>query len=104
MLGAYKAFDMGFGVLQATIVGTITAVGGGTIRDVLIGRIPTVLRSELYAIPALIGAGCAAGADSFGYHGTLAALGAALICFTIRMLGVRFDLHAPTPPGWRRDD
>lgn len=58
MLGAYKALDLGFGIVQAVIVGTVTAVGGGTIRDVLIGRIPTVLRSELYAIPALIGATC----------------------------------------------
>lgn len=56
VLGAYKALDLGFGIVQAVIVGTVTAVGGGTIRDVLIGRIPTVLRSELYAIPALIGA------------------------------------------------
>jgi uncharacterized membrane protein YeiH len=100
VLGAYKALDLGFGVVQATIVGTITAVGDGTIRDVLIGRVPTVLRSELYAIPALIGAGCAAAADRFGYHGTLAALGAAAVCFAIRMIGVRFDLHAPQPPGW----
>lgn len=99
VLAAYKALDMGFGVAQAMIVGTITAVGGGTIRDVLIGRIPTVLRSELYAIPALIGAGCAAAAASLGYRGTLAALGAATVCFVIRMIGVRFDLHAPRPPG-----
>ena len=100
VLGAYKALDLGFGVVQATIVGTITAVGGGTIRDVLIGRIPTVLRSELYAIPALIGAGCAWAADRLGYHGTVAALGAAAVCFAIRMIGIRFDLHAPQPPGW----
>jgi uncharacterized membrane protein YeiH len=100
VLGAYKALDLGFGVVQATIVGTITAVGGGTIRDVMIGRIPTVLRSELYAIPALVGAGCAATADRFGYHGTVAALGAAAVCFAIRMIGIRFDLHAPQPPGW----
>lgn len=99
VLGAYKALDMGFGVAQAVIVGAITAVGGGTIRDVMIGRIPTVLRSELYAIPALIGAGCAAAANSFGYQGTLAALGAALVCFAIRVVGMRFDLHAPQPPG-----
>jgi uncharacterized membrane protein YeiH len=98
VLGAFKALEMGFGVLQAIIVGTITAVGGGTIRDVMIGRIPTVLRSELYAIPALIGAGCAAGADALGYHGTVAALGAATVCFVIRIIGVRFDLHAPQPP------
>lgn len=101
VLGAVKALDMGFGVPQAMIVGTITAVGGGTIRDVMLGRVPVVLRSELYAIPALLGAGCAAAAYSFGYRGTLAALAAAAICFTVRMIGVRFDLHAPRPPGRR---
>jgi uncharacterized membrane protein YeiH len=101
VLGANKALDMGFGVVQAVVVGTITAVGGGTIRDIMIQRIPTVLRSELYAIPALIGAGCAATAYHFGYHGTVAALGAAAVCFVIRMIGVRFDLNAPRPPGQR---
>ncbi|ORB63410.1 trimeric intracellular cation channel family protein [Mycolicibacterium tusciae] len=103
VLGAYKALDMGFGVVQAIIVGAITAVGGGTIRDVLIGRIPVVLRSELYAIPALIGASCAVAANSLGYHGTFAALGAAFVCFAIRVVGIRFDLHAPQPPGWRHE-
>jgi uncharacterized membrane protein YeiH len=103
VLGAYKALDMGFGVIQAVIVGTITAVGGGTIRDVLIRRIPTVLRSELYAIPAAIGALCAAATYSLGHQGTLTALAAAAVCFAIRMIGVRFDLHAPRPPGQRDD-
>ena len=51
--GALKALDFGAGLTQAVILGTITAVGGGTMRDVLIGRIPVVLRSELYAIPAM---------------------------------------------------
>ena len=68
VLGADKALSLGFGVVQALIVGTITAVGGGTIRDVMIRRIPTVLSSELYAIPALIGAGCAAAAHGLGYR------------------------------------
>ncbi|MBU8809951.1 trimeric intracellular cation channel family protein [Mycolicibacterium goodii] len=101
VLAAYKALDLGFGVPQAMIVGTVTAVGGGTIRDVMIGRIPTVLRSELYAIPALIAAGLAATGYTFGYRGTVAALSAAAVCFVIRMVGVRFDLHAPRPPGLR---
>jgi uncharacterized membrane protein YeiH len=47
-------FDVG--LAQAVILGAITAVGGGTVRDVMIGRIPVGLRSELYAIPALAGA------------------------------------------------
>lgn len=101
VLAAYKALSMGFGVPQALIVGTVTAVGGGTIRDMMIGQIPTVLRSELYAIPALIGAGCAAATYALGLHGTVAALGSAAVCFVIRMIGVRFDLNAPHPPGHR---
>lgn len=101
VLSAYKALDMGFGVVQAMIVGTVTAVGGGTIRDVMIGRIPTVLRSELYAIPALIGAGCASAAYSAGYHGTVAALGSAAVCFVIRIVGVYFGLDAPRTRGYR---
>ena len=101
VLAAYKALNLGFGMPQALIVGTVTAVGGGTIRDMMIGQIPTVLRSELYAIPALIGAGCAAVTYRLGVHGTAAALGCAAVCFVIRMIGVRFDLNAPRPPGPR---
>nr|WP_271213842.1 TRIC cation channel family protein [Rhodococcus wratislaviensis]GLK41112.1 membrane protein [Rhodococcus wratislaviensis] len=104
VLGAHKALELGFGVVQAVIVGTITGVGGGTIRDVLIGRIPTVLRSELYAIPAVTGAAGIAAAHSVGHDNLVTALGAAAVCFVIRMLGVRFDLHAPRPPGHRRPD
>jgi len=99
VLGAYKALELGFGPVQAVLVGAITAVGGGTIRDMMIGRIPTVLRSELYAIPALVGAVIVAVAEGFGYHGTLAAVAGALVCLVIRLVGVRFDLHAPRPPG-----
>jgi uncharacterized membrane protein YeiH len=54
--GASKALDFGLGVGQAVILGVVTGVGGGTIRDVLIGRIPVVLRRDLYAIPALVAA------------------------------------------------
>ena len=67
----------------------------------MIRRIPSVLSSELYAIPALIGAGCAVAAHGFGYDGTLPALGAAAVCFVTRMIGVRFDLNAPRPPGFQ---
>ena len=54
--GASKVLDFGMGAGQAVILGVITAVGGGTLRDVLTGRVPIVLRSELYAIPALLAA------------------------------------------------
>jgi uncharacterized membrane protein YeiH len=97
--GASKAVGLGLGPVQAIILGAITGVGGGTLRDALIQRVPTVLRSELYAIPALVGATITVLAIRAGVYGVLAAVGAAVACFGIRMLGVRFDLNAPRPPG-----
>jgi uncharacterized membrane protein YeiH len=105
--GATKAVGLGFGPAQAVIVGAITAVGGGTIRDVLIRRIPSVLSSGLYAIPALIGAAASVVAGELGFGGLVASVGAAVLCFVIRMVGVRYDLNAPLPPAppkRRRDD
>ena len=101
--GASKALDFGVGLGQAVILGAVTGVGGGTIRDVLIGRIPVVLRSELYAIPALAGALVVAITGRFGVYGVSAAAGGALLCFAIRKIGVRFQLNAPSPPGMDRD-
>ena len=97
--GASKALDLGIGPVQAVILGTITGVGGGTIRDVLIQRVPTVLRSELYAIPALLGATITVIATRTDSYGLPAAVAAAVACFTLRVLGVRFGLNAPRPPG-----
>lgn len=100
--GAGKALELGVGPLQAVILGTVTAVGGGTLRDVLIQRIPGVLSSGLYAIPAAVGAALAVVATSAGVDRVLglpAALGAAGVCFLIRMVGLHFGLDAPRPPG-----
>jgi uncharacterized membrane protein YeiH len=96
--GAIKSLDYGLGPGQAIILGAVTAVGGGTIRDVLLGTVPAVLHSGLYAIPAVLGAAVVVGADALGQRGAPVAVGAALLCFAIRLVGVRFDLNAPTPP------
>ena len=55
VIGAVKALELGVGPAQAIILGAVTGVGGGTVRDVLIQRVPSVLSSGLYAIPALVG-------------------------------------------------
>jgi uncharacterized membrane protein YeiH len=101
--GASMALDFGLGGGQAIILGVVTGVGGGTLRDVLIGRVPVVLRRELYAIPALAAALVVVIADRSGAYGVPAAVAAAVLCFVIRLLGVRFSLNAPSPPGMNRD-
>lgn len=99
--GATKALDSRIGPAQAIILGTISAVGGGTIRDAFLGRVPTVMRDDLYAIPAVVGATLAVVASLFGFYGPVTAIGAATVCFLLRVVGVHFNLRAPRPPGTR---
>ena len=93
--GATKSLEYGLGPAQAVILGAVTAVGGGTIRDVLVRQVPTVLTSGLYAIPALIGAAIAVTAVRTGVYGVPAALGAAAACFLIRLAGIHYNINAP---------
>jgi uncharacterized membrane protein YeiH len=96
--GATKAlaFDVG-----AVLLGAITAIGGGMLRDVLVRDIPIVLRSELYAIPALLGATIIVVASRLDYQNPAIAITSAAVCFLIRMVGIRFDLRLPTAPSER---
>ncbi|MCV7178328.1 trimeric intracellular cation channel family protein [Mycolicibacterium sphagni] len=103
VLGASTAMRHSLGIAPSILLGVVTAVGGGTLRDVLIRQIPTVLRSELYAIPALVAAAITVAAIHFHVYGVPAALGAVAACFVIRMLGVRFGLNLPGPPGVEPD-
>ena len=99
VIGASKALDFGLGAGQAVLLGAITGVGGGTLRDVLVRRVPAVLQSGLYAIPAIIGAALTVVAIRAEVFGLVAAVAAAAVCFVIRMVGVRYGLNAPGPPG-----
>jgi uncharacterized membrane protein YeiH len=100
--GALKALDLGVGPAQAVILGALTGVGGGTLRDVLIREVPAVLTSGLYAIPALLGALAVVVGAELGFAETAAAVVAAIACFALRMIGVRYGLDAPGPPHSRR--
>lgn len=95
VVGTLAAIEHGASPLFAVLLGTITSVGGGTVRDLLVGRIPAVLTNDLYAVPAVIGSGATLGAWLLGWHNLGAYLVAALLCFAIRMIGVRFNLQAP---------
>ena len=55
--GALKAQAFGLGPVGAMLLGMLTGIGGGMIRDVLVAQVPAVLKAELYAIAALAGAG-----------------------------------------------
>ena len=93
--GTTTAFAAHLGPFQSVVLGTITGVGGGTVRDVVIRRVPTVLSSGLYAIPAACGATLVAVALGLHFYSGGIAVAAAALCFSIRMVGVHFDLNVP---------
>jgi uncharacterized membrane protein YeiH len=102
--GASKALAAGLGPAQAIILGAITGTGGGLLRDVLLREVPTVLRSELYAVPALGGAAVVAIAHAAGSDHGAYALAGAMVCLVVRLLGLRYQVNAPIAPGERRRD
>ena len=99
--GASKAMTFGLGPAQAIILGAITGIGGGMLRDVLLGETPTVLRQELYAIPALLGAGVVVAADAAGSFSPVFPILGAGLCFATRMIGLHYNIDAPTAPSDR---
>ena len=56
MSGASKSLLYGLTPVSAVLLGAVTATGGGVIRDVLLNKVPAVLRIDVYASAALVGA------------------------------------------------
>ena len=97
--GALKALAYGLGPIPAALLGMVTGVGGGMVRDVLAGRVPVVLRGDLYATPALVGAGIAVVGHQLGLRVVEIAPPAAFVCLVWRLLAMRRGWNAPTPSG-----
>jgi uncharacterized membrane protein YeiH len=97
--GTSKALVADLSPLPAALLGVLTAVGGGVLRDVLAGDVPLVLQREIYALAALLGAAIVVGAAMLGAYGAAAACAAAGATFLVRMLAIRYRWHAPRAPG-----
>ncbi len=96
--GSQKALDFGLNPLMAAVLGMVTGIGGGVVRDLLVGSIPTVLRSEIYAVAALAGAGVVVLGQPFMPAAVSGILGS-ILCFGIRMVALRRNWNLPAPPG-----
>lgn len=97
--GAQKALDYGLNPAPAVLMGLVTAIGGGVMRDVLAGRVPAVFRGELYATPALAGAVVVVvGAHTDLPFAFVAFTGGGL-CIVWRLLAIWRHWQAPVPTG-----
>lgn len=93
--GTQKALDFELNGVMAALLGMLTGIGGGVARDVLLAQVPTVLRSDLYAVAALGGATVVVLGDRFGAPPVVTALAGAGLCFVVRVMAIKRDWHLP---------
>lgn len=98
VVGSAKALDQGLGILPSVLLGAMSAVGGGVIRDVLARDVPSVFRADsaLYAVPAALGAAATAAAWSHDVLDAPQATAIASAVVVVRLLALRHGWGAPT--------
>lgn len=93
--GAGKALAFGLGPSGAVLLGMLSGIGGGIARDALVAEIPSVLRRELYAVAALLGAACVVAGDLAGLPSAPVAVAGAVACFLLRYVAIRRGWRLP---------
>jgi uncharacterized membrane protein YeiH len=93
--GAHKALVYGLNPIMATLLGMVTGIGGGMARDILLTEIPTVLRADLYAVAALLGAAIVVIAHVLQLPSGPATLVGAALCFGLRVLAMKRGWRLP---------
>ncbi|MBS0376449.1 MAG: trimeric intracellular cation channel family protein [Proteobacteria bacterium] len=94
--GSQKALAFGLNPLMAALLGMLTGIGGGIVRDLLIARTPAVLRSDLYALAALAGAAIVVVGHWLNWPIVPTAIAGAGVCFGLRLLAIRYGWNLPT--------
>lgn len=96
--GTNKAMAYHLHASAVVLMGTITGVGGGMLRDVFLGEVPRVFRrSNLYALCAVAGSVCYCICDGICQLGpTTSSVATILVVVALRRLSLRFDILSPT--------
>ena len=102
VVGTQKALGYRLNPIMAALLGVLTGVGGGMLRDVLLAQVPTVLRSELYAVAALAGAVVVVTGSLLDLPPAATAVTGALLCFGLRFVAIRrgWSLPVAGPRQW----
>ncbi len=99
--GTQKAMGYGLNPVMASLLGMLTGIGGGMMRDILVAEIPNVLRADLYAVAALAGAVVVVTGHQFGIAPTVAAILGAVVCFCLRLIAIARGWQLPVAPANR---
>lgn len=93
--GAHKALVLSQNVEVAIILGVVTAVGGGVLRDLSLNRVPIIMQKEIYAMAALVGASIQVLGQLMEWKITATPWFAVSICLIIRLLALRYSWSLP---------
>jgi uncharacterized membrane protein YeiH len=102
--GAEKALVYGLNLVMAALLGMLTGIGGGMLRDLLVNQIPTVLRADLYALAALAGAAAVVTGHALHVQPVAGAIVGGLLCFGLRFMAIRYGWHLPAARVARRTE
>lgn len=100
--GTEKALAYGLNPVMAALLGMLTGIGGGMLRDILANEIPVVLRSDLYALAALACAAIVAAGHVLHIHPIVPAIVGMVVCFALRYMAIRHGWHLPEASESRR--
>lgn len=95
VVGTQKALAYGLDPVMAALLGMVTGIGGGMLRDVLVTEVPVVLRADLYAVAALAGAAVVAVGRVLHFPSVPVVIAGAVLCFGLRLGAIRRGWHLP---------
>lgn len=93
--GTWRALDASLPVVTATVVGVVTAVGGGVVRDMLVARVPVVLHREVYALAAAVASGLVIAADVMDIDRVFAGVAAVAATASLRLVATYKRWNVP---------
>lgn len=93
--GTQKALAFGLNPVMAALLGMLTGIGGGMMRDILVAEIPNVLRSDIYALAALAAATVVVSGRFLHIPPTATTIVGALLCFGLRFMAIRRGWRLP---------
>jgi uncharacterized membrane protein YeiH len=96
VIGAEKGLSNGLGILGTAVMATLTGVGGGVIRDILVMEIPFILKEEIYAVLCLSGGLIYwFGIEVIGVSKNYLSYFIIIFIFIIRLLAIKYRLNLP---------
>ena len=93
--GALKALAFQLDPVPAVLLGTLTGIGGGMVRDVLVAEVPAVLRGDVYAVAALAGAAVVVVGRVLEVPSAPITILGAAVCFGLRFMAIRRGWQLP---------